>query len=48
MNNGFDNRCRKDLSKEWAYWRNHYKNKGCGYNKVGILTFRKMRKLHRI
>lgn len=36
----------RDLSKEWTYWRKHYRDKGCSYNKVRALTHRKMRKLY--
>ncbi len=36
----------RDLSKEWEYWRSHYRSKGCGENKVKTLSHRKMRKLY--
>jgi len=34
----------KNLSKEWAYWRKYYRDKGCSWNKIEKLTFKKMRK----
>lgn len=37
---------RRNLSKEWKYWENYYKNKGCSYNKILKLSHNKMRKLY--
>ena len=34
---GYENR-----SKEWRYWRAHYKAKGCGASKIEKLTCKKM------
>jgi ribosomal protein L17 len=38
----------KDLSKEWRYWENYYRQKGCGYLKILKLSHRRMRKAIKI
>jgi hypothetical protein len=34
----------KDRSKEFRYWENYYRQKGCSYSKILKLTHRKMRR----
>ena len=36
----------RDFSKEWRYWEKYYEAKGCSFNKVLKLTYKKMRKLY--
>jgi hypothetical protein len=31
-----------DRSKEWKYWTKYYEDKGCSYNKVLKLVYKKM------